>query len=43
MHRDDYPSIYKYRIELEIGVTSAIALSSSEMCELVSLGLFELD
>lgn len=43
MHRDDYPRTYKYRIELEIGVTSAIALSSSEMCELVSLGLFELD
>ena len=43
MSRNDFPSTHKYRIELEIRVTSAIALSSGEMCDLVSLGLFDLD
>lgn len=43
MSRIDFPSTHKYRIELEIRVTSAIALSSGEMCDLVSLGLFDLD
>ena len=39
----DCPSTYKYRLELEIGVTSMIALSSGEMCDLIALGLFALD
>ena len=43
MSRIDFPSTHKYRIELEIRATSAIALSSGEMCDLVSLGLFDLD
>ena len=43
MTAGDFPSVHKYRIELEIGVTSMIALSSGEMCELITLGLFELD